>query len=105
MHDKANGDKVAHVSYLCGSYARSGKSACSQHKIKSSVLSQLVRLDIRLHTKCAVENEQILHDELMKSKLNQTAQQQKQKKPPLRRRSNLIPHSTGLTKLDTNPHG
>lgn len=79
-HHKVNGDKIAYVSYICGSYARSGKSACSQHQIKSSMLSQLVLLDIRSHAKRAVENEQALRYELMKSKANQTAQQQKAEK-------------------------
>ncbi|MEG0273168.1 MAG: recombinase family protein [Hydrogenoanaerobacterium sp.] len=83
-HGKADGSKANYVSYICGSYARSGKSACSQHKIKSSLLTELVRLDIQSYAKRAVENEQTLRDDLMRERASLTKQQQKTEKATLK---------------------
>ncbi|MDL2293383.1 recombinase family protein [Ruminococcaceae bacterium OttesenSCG-928-D13] len=42
-----NGDPWKRVYFICGNYARSGKSACTVHSISEAVLTELVLHDIR----------------------------------------------------------
>lgn len=83
-HDYPKKGKVKYVSYLCGSYARSGKGACSAHIIYLNPLSELVLGDIRHRAKRVLENEDRVRQELMDSKAKQGAQQMKADKTTLK---------------------
>lgn len=76
--------KVKYISYFCGSYARSGKSACSAHIIYLNPLSELVLGDIRHRAKRVLEDEDRVRRELMDSKAKQGAQQLKADKTTLK---------------------
>ena len=56
-HDYPKRGKVKYISYMCGSYARSGKGACSAHNIYLNSLSELVLGDIRHRAKRVLEDE------------------------------------------------
>ena len=83
-HTKKNGEQSSYVSYMCGSYARSGKSACSAHKIKSYQLERIVLEDIRENARCALADEQAVRAKLMQDRSRQTQQEQKAEKAALK---------------------
>ena len=58
---KKNGTKAYYEAYMCGSYSRSGHSACTTHYIPKSVLEELVSSDIQAHAQevCVREGEVI----------------------------------------------
>ena len=53
---------------MCGSYARSGKSACSIHTIYENVLSQLVLADIQEKARYAAHDEARLLEQIVRMK-------------------------------------
>ena len=55
-------------SFMCGSYARSGKSACSIHTIYENVLSQLVLADIQEKARYAAHDEARLLEQIVRMK-------------------------------------
>jgi len=59
VYDKRkDGTKKRRDNYICGNYARSGKTACTAHIIQEPVLIQLVLDEIREHAALAVFDEQ-----------------------------------------------
>ena len=52
-HKRKNGSVVVYESYMCGSYSRSGHSACSTHTIYKKPLMELVLDDIRTKAEIA----------------------------------------------------
>lgn len=76
--------RVVYQSYLCGNYARSGKSACSIHTIYLKPLSELILGDIHHRARRVLENEDRVRQELMDSKAKQGAQQMKADKATLK---------------------
>jgi len=48
---RKDGSEYKHVSYMCSTYGRSGKGACTIHSISESALSQLVVEHIRAYAK------------------------------------------------------
>ena len=83
-HDYPKRGKVKYISYMCGSYARSGRSACSAHIIYLNPLSELVLGDIRHRAGRVLEDEDKVRQELMDSKAKQGAQQMKADKTALK---------------------
>ncbi len=59
-------------SFICGNYARSGKSACSIHTIYESVLEQLVLTDIREKAQFAHYDRENLIDQISRMKAKET---------------------------------
>ncbi|MCL2775440.1 MAG: DUF4368 domain-containing protein, partial [Oscillospiraceae bacterium] len=53
-----DGTKKRRTAYLCGNYARSGKSACTVHLLQEPVLTQLVLDEIREHAALTAFDEQ-----------------------------------------------
>lgn len=76
--------KVKYISYFCGSYARSGRSACSAHIIYLNPLSELVLGDIRHRAKRVLEDEDRVRRELLEQKASQSDRQLKADKSTLR---------------------
>jgi site-specific DNA recombinase len=74
-HIRKGGRKVKYISYMCGNYSRSGKSACSAHIIYLTPLSELVLDDIRTNTNRVLEDEEKVRRELMHQKAKQTDEQ------------------------------
>lgn len=69
--------KVKYISYFCGSYARSGRSACSAHIIYLNPLSELVLDDIRHRATRVLEDEDRVRRELLEQKAKQSDRQLK----------------------------
>ena len=69
--------KVKYISYFCGSYARSGRSACSAHIIYLNPLSELVLDDIRHRAKRVLEDEDRVRRELLEQKAKRSDRQLK----------------------------
>lgn len=76
--------KVKYISYFCGSYARSGRSACSAHIIYLNPLSELVLDDIRHRAKRVLEDEDRVRRELLEQKAKQSDRQLKADKSTLK---------------------
>ncbi|MFV0241054.1 MAG: recombinase family protein [Lacrimispora sphenoides] len=76
--------KVKYISYFCGSYARSGRSACSAHIIYLNPLSELVLDDIRHRAKRVLEDEDRVRRELQEQKAKQSDRQLKADKSTLK---------------------
>ena len=53
-----DGTKKRRIAYICGNYARSGKTACTLHLLQEPVLIQLVLDEIREHAALAAFDEQ-----------------------------------------------
>lgn len=47
-HKRKNGTVAAYISYVCGKYSMSGRTACSTHNIYETALSKVVLADIRM---------------------------------------------------------
>ena len=60
---KKDGTRACYEAYMCGSYSRSGHTACTTHYIPKSVLEELVLSDIQARAKevCIREKEVIRH--------------------------------------------
>ena len=61
---RKNGKKVSYKAYLCGNYTRSGKLACTTHRIGMEDITQLVLDDVRHYVDRAVCDEAALRQEL-----------------------------------------
>jgi hypothetical protein len=75
--EKKDGTVSNYVSYFCGNYARSGRSACSAHIIYQQPLEELVLEDIRRYTGRILEDEDGLRQELKAIKEKDSAVRQK----------------------------
>lgn len=56
------------VSFICGNYARSGKSACTVHTMSESVLTELILCAIRDHAQLVAYDEQRIVDLILQAK-------------------------------------
>ena len=65
-----NGTKGRTVGYICGNYARAGKSVCTIHTINEPVLIQLVLEDIKRHAESVAFDEQRVINTILNSKDN-----------------------------------
>jgi len=65
-----NGTIGRTVGYICGNYARAGKSVCSIHTINEPILMQLVLEEIRNHAKAVAFDEQRVMSTILNSKDN-----------------------------------
>lgn len=60
------------ISYICGNYARSGKSACKPHTIQQKILAEMVRGDIVKNARLISWNERAVTDAIIKSKSSES---------------------------------
>ena len=63
-----DGTAGRYSSFLCGNYARSGKSACSTHTIYENVLTRLVLEGIREKARYAVHDQERLLEQIIRMK-------------------------------------
>jgi DNA invertase Pin-like site-specific DNA recombinase len=72
--DPRRGDSTHFVvDFICGNYARSGKTACTVHTINETALTQLLLEEIRTHAKRAAYDEQRVIDAIRNRKNNEAA--------------------------------
>jgi len=74
---RKNGRKVTYRIYICGNYTRSGKLACTTHRITMEDITQLVLDDIRHYVGRAVCDEKALRQELKALKDQDSAARKK----------------------------
>jgi hypothetical protein len=91
---RSDGSIYHRISFICGNYARSGKTACSTHFIGEEVLHELVVRQIREHAQMVELNEEKVVESILRlqnseSETNRTAYT-----------SELKSHETRLTALD-----
>ncbi len=65
---KKDGTPGRYSSFICGSYARSGKTACTVHTIYENALTQLVLADIQEKARCAAHDETRLLEQIVRMK-------------------------------------
>jgi len=70
---RKDGSVHAALAFVCGNYARSGKSACTVHTISENVLKQLLLEEIREHAKQTEYNEQRVIEAVLKAKNRESA--------------------------------
>jgi len=61
---RKNGTSKRYVSYFCGTYARSGRSICSWHRIYEKTLVQLVTAEIKAQAQAVTLDEAAVVDRL-----------------------------------------
>ncbi len=59
-----NGPETFSYSYLCGSYSRSGKHACTAHTITEHALTEIILADIRANAALVSMDEEAVRQEL-----------------------------------------
>lgn len=67
-----DGTPGRYSSFICGNYARSGKSACTIHTIYENVLEQIVLSDIREKARCAAHDPEQLTRQIIRMKEQET---------------------------------
>ncbi len=96
-HTRKNGTRVKYISYVCNNYSRSGKMACSTHRIYQNPLSEIVLEDIRSRAKRVIEDEQKVRQDLLEEMTNQNAAKQKADKTLLQATKKRIAELERLT--------
>ena len=61
---RKNGEQYAYTSFLCGTYSRSGKAACSSHSIGEIKLHDNVLEQIRNHARITESNEKNIVEDI-----------------------------------------
>ncbi|MCL2564300.1 MAG: recombinase family protein [Defluviitaleaceae bacterium] len=69
---RKNGSEYKYISYICGNYARSGKSACAAHIISENILVELVVNHIRNHAHKITYNEEYIVESLISAQSSET---------------------------------
>ena len=82
--------KTTYVSYLCNTYSRSGRVACSTHTIYERILIELVLEDLRKHTSRALSDEKGLKQDLISQRNKESLRQHKADKEQLKRTQGRI---------------
>ena len=67
-----NGEPYKYVSFKCGNYMRSGKTACTIHTISENALVEIILNDIQAHAESVIYDERRAADKIRKAK-NQEA--------------------------------
>ncbi|MCL1882996.1 MAG: recombinase family protein, partial [Defluviitaleaceae bacterium] len=75
QHKRKNGNLVVYKSYMCGSYSRSGKAACTSHIIYIDRLSEIVIADIKQKAALLVSDEQTLLERVGQTKAAESKSQ------------------------------
>lgn len=65
---RKDGSEYRYVSFICGNYARSGKTACTVHTIYEHVMTQLILEEIRAYARLAAYDEQRVEDAILQTK-------------------------------------
>ena len=63
---RKDGSKYEHPTFICGNYARSGKSACTTHHISEDSLKELVAGQIREHAKMVKHDEKRITEHILR---------------------------------------
>jgi len=63
--DRPDGSEYRRNYYTCGTYARSGKTACTIHSISESTLTEIVTAHIRKHALLVERNEERIIDTIL----------------------------------------
>ena len=69
---RKNGGKYKYISYMCGTYAHSGKDACSIHGISENTLNSLITEIIRTHAKMVKYDEERIIEAILSAQNNET---------------------------------
>lgn len=91
---RKDGSEYKNVSYLCGTYAHSGKSACTIHAISENALTELVVTHIRKHALMSECSEERIVETVLSVESNETMSYRAAYK------SELKAHKMQLNKLD-----
>lgn len=95
QHGKyTDGSEYSRVYYICGNYARSGKTACTVHSISERALTQLVTEYIRKHALMVERNEERIIEAIL------TMQDNESKSYRAAYQSEISAHKKQITKLD-----
>ncbi|MCL2638810.1 MAG: recombinase family protein [Oscillospiraceae bacterium] len=70
---RKDGSEAVRVSYMCGTYARSGKNACTIHSISETTLTALVADRIRAHTQLVQLDEQRIIEAVLMAQSNKNS--------------------------------
>jgi DNA invertase Pin-like site-specific DNA recombinase len=70
---RKDGSVHAALAFVCGNYARSGKSACTVHTISEKALTQILLEEIREHAKRTECNEKRVMEAVLKTKNRESA--------------------------------
>lgn len=70
--NRADGSEYFRNYYTCGTYARSGKAACSMHYILEKTLIEIVAKNIRKHAQLVEQNEERIIEAILFAKNNET---------------------------------
>lgn len=63
---RKDGSEYSYTSFICGNYARSGKTACSTHTISENVLTSIVAADIRETARYVAYDEQAVMERILR---------------------------------------
>lgn len=69
---RKDGSYYERSSFMCGNYARSGKTACTAHGISENAFHEIVTAQIRSHAKLANCNEERILEEILKQQNSET---------------------------------
>jgi DNA invertase Pin-like site-specific DNA recombinase len=69
---RQSGKEYRHVTYICGTYARAGKSSCSCHCVSEEDISQLVAKDIRANVELVEQNEERIIETIVSMQNNES---------------------------------
>ena len=69
---RKDGSEYKHVSYMCGTYAHSGKDACTIHSISENALIDLITELIRAHALLVEYNEDRIIEAVLSAQSNET---------------------------------
>jgi DNA invertase Pin-like site-specific DNA recombinase len=86
--------RTKRISYMCGTYAHSGKNACSIHSINEAVLIDIVTAQIRTHAKAIKLDEQCIIEAIINAQNSENSAYQSTYK------SELETHKKAIEKLD-----
>lgn len=70
---RKNGNQYVNTSFTCGTYARSGKIACTPHTIGEKALCQIILEQIKTHAKIAARNEKVVVESILKTQVGEAA--------------------------------
>jgi len=91
---RKDGTETKYVAYMCGNYARSGKSACTCHGINENALIEIVVEHIRRHALLVERNEERIVEAILTMQNNETVSYR------AAYQSEIAAHKKQVSKLD-----
>jgi DNA invertase Pin-like site-specific DNA recombinase len=95
---KKDGSVTERISFICGNYARSGKTACTVHTIYENVLTELLLTTIRNHAKLVTYDEKRVTDNILQTKNQESVVILSTCKSELRNFENRLTQLEGIMK-------